>query len=100
GRIRRLAFDAVGNQADRGDHLMGAALQRAQHLERMVIVARLFKDGAVEYDDGIGTEDDLAWYRARLVAGEPPRIGCGCLTRERDLLHVRGRDEQVEAEHF
>ena len=79
---------------------MSAALQPAQHVERILRVARFLEHGVVKHDRGVGTQDQLARHGARLVAREPANVRRGRLPRKDQLLDVGGLDQDLEAQHL
>jgi len=57
GSFRSGFVNAIAEEANASDHLVGAAGEHPQHPARIGIIERLFQDMFVDHDDGVGAED-------------------------------------------
>ena len=92
---------AVGN-GHGGVHRMLTPAQPGQHLQRLLRVARLAEDVAVNDHDGVRPDDDRvrigARQHRRLVPGEPFTMRHRCLTGPYGLIDIRRRDVVRDAD--
>jgi hypothetical protein len=94
-----LPHDPIRDQGHRGDHLVGAALQLAEHAERVRGIHRLLVEMIIEHHGGVGAKHERPRHRQRLLARQPLGVAHRCFSGLADLLEVRWPDVGVQPQH-
>jgi len=77
-----------------------AALEPAQHPNRIGGIRRLLEDLAVDDHDGIGAQYQLAGDRPGLVPSQPPSVAGRRLPRQPQLLNLAGCGDDGQTQHL